>query len=166
MQALAGEPVLPCLRHPPSRRLKLYSEERRELARRTLAALAPAARQLAGQGPLAVGLRGLEYMNDDPSAVGAWHLTCHGWWLNVLLHRAVRDAEAGADGRRPLGGEWVLCLHQGAGPDGGVCLQQRDGAGRQTMVSPAVGQQCATSASRSQTHLLPASLLLPTRRCT
>ena len=73
MQAVTGCPVLPCLRHPPSRRLKLYSEERRQLARQTLASLAPAARQLAGQGPLAVGLRGLEYMNDDPSAVSVRH---------------------------------------------------------------------------------------------
>lgn len=45
------------------------SEERRELARRMLHSLAPRLRELLAGPRLEVQLRGLRYMNDDPSEV-------------------------------------------------------------------------------------------------
>ncbi len=45
------------------------SEERRELARRTLHSLAPRLGGLLAGAPLEVQLKGLQYMNDSPSEV-------------------------------------------------------------------------------------------------
>lgn len=81
--------------------LKLYSEEQRELARHTLRALGPRAAGLLGGAPLAVRLKGLEYMTDDPSQVGGFE--------------GGRAGEAGGWG---VAGTCFFCVENGARRDG------------------------------------------------
>lgn len=60
-------PLAPTWSHPCCPTLPCCSEDQRELAKQTLAALRPQVQQLLGGAPLRVRLQGLEYMNDDPS---------------------------------------------------------------------------------------------------
>lgn len=65
--------------------LKLYSEEAREAAKVALQALQRRAAELLGGRPLAVQLRGLASMNDNPSAVSEWLACCCCCFIRLLL---------------------------------------------------------------------------------
>ncbi|GAB4816249.1 hypothetical protein N2152v2_003295 [Parachlorella kessleri] len=58
--------------------LKLYSEDSRQRARQVLHSLAPAVQGILRGEPLTVQLKGLEYMNDDPSQMHVMYLGVRG----------------------------------------------------------------------------------------
>ncbi|KAL3154632.1 A-kinase anchor protein 7 isoforms alpha and beta [Trebouxia sp. C0010 RCD-2024] len=57
--------------------LKLYSEQKRHLAKQTLQSLQPIARNMLQQQPLQIQVKGLEYMNDDPSGMHVAYVGVH-----------------------------------------------------------------------------------------